>query len=126
MDALDRAAVDGLLDLFFRSAGRVNHFREILVVQAEHFGTDLDAKPARDTLVLVHQGDFRHSSFLSQRVRLYRTRISMTGTAEQLRTLSATLPKAQRAIPLRPWVAMAIRSNRFFRAKSQIWTASFP
>jgi hypothetical protein len=60
MDALDRAAVDGFLDLLLGSAGGVVDFREVLIVQTEDLRAGFDAKSARDTFILIDHGDLAH------------------------------------------------------------------
>ena len=54
MDALDRATVDGFLDLLPGCPGRVVNFRQVLIVQAEDFRTDFFAKPAGNTIILLN------------------------------------------------------------------------
>jgi hypothetical protein len=61
MDALNRTAVNGFLDLFLRSPGGVVHLGEILIIQTEDFGADFGAQSARDALVLIHHGNFGHN-----------------------------------------------------------------
>ena len=103
MDTLHGAAVDGFLDFFLGGTGRIMNFGYILVVQAKNFRADLHAEATRNTLLLIYHHSFAHKTSPYQE-----TRTSMTGTCEQVRTLSATLPRAHRLKPLRPWVAMAI------------------
>ena len=83
-------------------------------IQVKSFSTYL-------TFHAKSRGDLHSSSltqgFLPEQL-LYDsvTRNNMTGTLEQCRTLSATLPSVQRPKPLRPWVLMAMRLNFFSEA----------
>jgi hypothetical protein len=77
MDALNRTAVDGFLDLLLRSPRGVVNLGEIPVVQAKDFGTDFGAQPARDALVLIHHGYFRHNPSPHSELK---ARNSITGT----------------------------------------------
>jgi hypothetical protein len=61
IDTLDRAAVDGFLDLLLGSPCRVMNLRKILVVQAKDFRANLSAKTARDAFILVDHGNSGHS-----------------------------------------------------------------
>jgi hypothetical protein len=60
MDALDRAAVDRFLDLLLGSAGGIVDFREVFIVQTEDLRAGFDAKPARDTFILIDHWDLAH------------------------------------------------------------------
>jgi hypothetical protein len=60
MNALNGAAVNRLLDLFLRGAGRVMHFGDILIVQTKDLRTDFHAKPAGNAFGLVYGRDSAH------------------------------------------------------------------
>jgi hypothetical protein len=66
VDALNRTAVDRFLNFFLRSAGGVVDLGEIFIIQAKDFRTDLDAKSARDALILVDHGNFGHTFLLGE------------------------------------------------------------
>jgi hypothetical protein len=63
MDALNRTAVDGFLDLLLRSPCRIVNLREVFIVQPKDFRADLGAKTARDALILVDYWNFGHKLF---------------------------------------------------------------
>jgi hypothetical protein len=63
MNALNRTAVDGFLDLLLRSPGRIVNLREILIVQTKDFRANLGAKTARDAFILVDHWNFGHDLF---------------------------------------------------------------
>jgi hypothetical protein len=60
MDALNWAAVDGFLDLLRGSAGGVEDFRKVFVIHPEDLRAGFDAKPARDTFILIDHWDLAH------------------------------------------------------------------
>jgi hypothetical protein len=62
MDALDRAAIDGFLDLLLGGSGGVVDFREVFIIQTEDFRAGFDAKSARDTFIRIDHGDFAHTN----------------------------------------------------------------
>jgi hypothetical protein len=63
MNALNRTAVDGFLDLLLRSPGRIVNLREILIVQTKDFRANLGAKTARDAFILGDHWNFGHNLF---------------------------------------------------------------
>jgi hypothetical protein len=62
MDALDRTAINGLLDLFCGSPGGIIDFREVFIVQAEDLRADFGTESARNTFILVDHGNLSHET----------------------------------------------------------------
>jgi len=100
MDALNRTAVDGFLDLLLRGPCRVVNLGEILIVQAKDFRANLGAKTARDALILVDHWNFGHT-LSSLKYENSESHHDYDMMAEQRRTVSATLPEFKELIPLR-------------------------